>query len=153
MPTVLTPVPERTPSPNDPEDIRTNTSIELSRRKVLCGTVGAGALVLGMGTVSADGRGGQAIVATEDFRSKPFVIERITGPDEPDRKGYQCREPGREISLVGWKFGYEDDDTDRTLYTRDNQIKTDVTYRWAGRNKDCDETDGYVQIGYVVSDS
>lgn len=146
-------MPDRTHSSNELEETRTDSSIGISRRRVLCGTVGAGTLLLGMGTVSADGQGGQAIVATEDFETEPFEIKRSTGPNDPDRKGYQCREPGREISLVGWKFVYEDEETVRTLYTRDNQINTNVTYHWAGRNEDCNGADGYVQTGYVASDS
>lgn len=140
-------MPEANAPPTD--DVEENTGVpDPSRRTILRGAAATGALLLGAGTATGNGRGGQAVVETADFEpDEPFTI--VDGPFEKpdDRIGFQCNGQGREISFPYWEFTYEGDSSSETrkLYTRDNQIATDVTYRWTGQTKDCGE---YVQTGF-----
>lgn len=136
------------------DERETDTSGTLSRRNVLSGLAASGALLLGAKTVTADGRGGQAIVEETAYKeNEPFTITE--GPIRDDngfeRQPYRCSDSGRQISFVAWKFEYDDLDKGGTLYTRDNQIETDVTYHWGGP-KDCDADDEWVQTSFVVGD-
>jgi hypothetical protein len=125
----------------------TDSPIGLSRRGLLRGAaVGAGTLVAGTGGAAADGQGGQAVVPTGDFKPEPFVIRRRID----DIVRFQCNGQGKRILLVGWEFVYEGEDQVRTLYTRDNQVKTGVTYEFPGAPKECGEL---VQTGYVAGSS
>ncbi|WP_396611885.1 hypothetical protein ACH9L7_00945 [Haloferax sp. S1W] len=119
-----------------------DVTASFSRRTLLRSGAATGALLLGAGTVSANGQGGAAIVRKEDYKTKPFVITEVTDPFE--REKVPCG-GGDLVSLVGWHFSYEDEDEVRTLYTRDNKVKTGVTYTWPGNDKSCGD---FIQTGY-----
>lgn len=143
----------------------------LSRRNVLHGTAVAGALVLGTGTGAANGQGGQAVVYESDFEpDRQFVITEVDdcreGQRNPDGSCwddplfFQCdgkggpSEPGKggTIPFPYWHFQYVDEDGNleeekRQLYTRDNEVRTGVTYRWPGQAKRC--PNDLVQTGFT----
>lgn len=137
-----------------------DTTRSTPRRRVLAGSVSAlSALALGSSAISpagaaddtgrfndAPGRGGEAIVRPADFDGdRAFEITRRTGDSADEIEGvtFQCSGRGNRIFLVGWYFEYEDG-VERTLYTRSNNINTDVVYNWRplGRGaKRCEVTD------------
>lgn len=123
---------------------------DVSRRTVLHGAVGTTALALGVGGVAANGKGGQAFVLVEEFEADGR-FEILDGPftDPDERENFQCGKQGPGISFPYWTFTYEGDDEGEPnkLYTRDNTIDTDVTYRWTN-DKPCD--DEYRQVGFAV---
>lgn len=149
-------------------------SVTLPRRRILQGTVVAGAFVVGMGSASASGQGGQAVVHETDYRpDASFVITEVAdckeGYSNPDGSCwddplyFQCdgkggRVPpgkGGTIPFPYWHFNYLDEVDEngeptrepRKLYTRDNEVKTGVTYRWPGQEKQCGE---YIQTGFAA---
>lgn len=153
----------------------TDDTIDRSRRAILRATVGAGALLLGSGVASADGQGGQAVVCDEDFRPDgSFVITEVSGcpPEARNPDGscwapplyFQCNgnggrvPPGKDgkIPFPYWHFNYVDDPDDadpRKLYSRDNEVRTGVTYRWPGNEKRCPGTNdcaSLVQTGFTA---
>lgn len=144
---------------------------EWSRRTVLRSVAVSGALLGTAGAVSASGQGGQAVVRAEDYEpDRSFVVttvgdcpEEATNPDGScwaPALYYQCdgkggpAPPGKggTIPFPYWYFQYDDDDdgtleeTKRKLYTRDNEVLTDVTYRWPGSAKECPQPSGEVLI-------
>jgi hypothetical protein len=149
---------------------RTTTSAGISRRRVLGVAATSSALLAGMGSVSARGQGGQGVVREEDYRpDRSFVITEVDDcPEEasnPDGSCwaptlfYQCdgkggRAPpgkGGTLPFPYWTFQYYDEDgnleeTERKLYTRDNEVRTGVTYRWPGQAKECPQDSGEVLI-------
>jgi hypothetical protein len=162
---------ESNQSPTDADaENRTGKSLTLSRRKVLNSVAVSGALLGGMGVASASGQGGQAVVSEEDFKpDRSFVITEVSDcPEEatnPDGSCwaptlyYQCKgEGGRAPPGKGgtlpfpyWTFQYYNDDgtledTERKLYTRDNEVRTGVTYHWPGRAKECPQESGEVLV-------
>jgi hypothetical protein len=130
----------------------------------------SGALLAGAGVAGARGQGGQAVVREEDFEpDREFVISEVSDcPEEatnPDGSCwaptlfYQCKgkggraPPGKggTLPFPYWTFQYYNDDgsleeTERKLYTRDNEVRTGVTYRWPGGSKECPQPDGQVLI-------
>ncbi len=132
------------------------TDASLSRRHLLtAGVATAGTLLVGTaGTATANqetgrfndspGRGGQAVVPATDFREEPFHITERTGDTEAEIDGalFNCNEgDGEQIFLVGWVFEYVDDDHERLLFTRSNNIDTDKTYTWSSQGaKLCDDS-------------
>jgi len=92
----------------------------------------------------APGRGGQAVVPATDFSEKAFTITGRTGDTADDIDGalFSCNEGnGGQIFLVGWYFEYVDDDQQRLLFTRSNNIDTDRTYNWSANGaKQCDDS-------------
>lgn len=138
-------MPETAPESEDRTSV--NATTDLSRRRLLRGAAaGAGVLVAGTGVAAADGQGGQAVVPTPDFKPEPFVIQQRVD----DIVRFQCNGQGKRILLVGWEFVYQGEDQIRTLYTRDNEVKTGVTYEFPGRPKECGEL---VQTGFVAGNS
>ncbi len=125
-----------------------DTQEDFTRRAVLHGAAGTAVLALGAGGVAANGNGGQAFVADGDFEDRTFEIKE-GGPfaDPEDRETFACGSQGPGISFPYWEFTYEGEDEVRKLYTRDNTIATDVTYRWTN-DKTCD--DEYRQAGFAV---
>lgn len=153
------------------EGVETETKASaFSRRKVLRGVAASGALLAGAGVAGARGQGGQAVVREEDFEpDREFVISEVSDcPEEatnPDGSCwaptlfYQCKgkggraPPGKggTLPFPYWTFQYYNDDgsleeTERKLYTRDNEVRTGVTYRWPGGSKECPQPDGQVLI-------
>lgn len=128
------------------------TDGSVTRRTVLTGAVGATALALGAGGVTANGKGGQSFVLVEDF-DEDGTFEIVDGPFEApsDREIFRCGSEGRGLSFPYWEFEYEGEDETRRLFTRDNSIDTSVTYRWNPKDKTCSEESGeYKQVGFVV---
>jgi len=149
----------------------------LSRRRLLATTAAVTTALVGgvAGTASATqetgrfndspGRGGQAVTPAADFREKAFHITERTGDTEDEIDGalFSCNEgDGEQIFLVGWFFEYVDDDQQRLLFTRSNNIDTDKTYSWSTEGaKQCDDSgivlsgDGlpedFVQTGYKAT--
>jgi hypothetical protein len=151
-----------TPNDDDATDERRSTTDArpISRRRMLTGTLAAGALALGgtAGSVAGDqetgrfndspGRGGEAVLAEGDFRDQPFEITRRSG-DTADQSSedaisgvtFNCNNgEGNSIFLVAWYFQYTDEDAERVLYTRSNNIDTDRTFRWGGGSKLCEDS-------------
>jgi hypothetical protein len=160
----------------DGADGRTTTAVGFSRRSVLRGVATSGALLAGAGAVSAKGQGGQAVVLAEDYDpERAFVISEVadcpadaTNPDgscwDPTLF-YQCKgkggraPPGKggTLPFPYWTFQYYEDDgsleeTERKLYTRDNEVRTGVTYRWPGSSKECPQPNGdlLIQTGFTA---
>lgn len=82
-----------------------------------------------MGTAAAKGKGGKAAVPNEELPgdTRAFYFGKPTG----ELKRQTCEQGGNGIILAGWSFYYEGEDpeqTQRTLYTRDNAIDTSVRY-------------------------
>lgn len=116
-----------------------------SRRDVLrTTTAAASALALGTGVAAADqetgrfndapGRGGEAVVPKDDYRDASFVITDRTGDTAGDIEGvyFECNEgDGQPIFLVGWEFQYVESGETGTLYTRSNNVDTDLVYDWS----------------------
>mgnify|MGYP005847528559 CR=1 FL=1 len=137
-------------------DADQSTDSPVSRRRLLTTTAAtAGALTLGIpGTAAASqetgrfndapGRGGQAVVPATDFREKAFHITGRTGDTATEIDGalFSCNKgDGEQIFLVGWFFEYVDDDEQRLLFTRSNNIDTDKTYTWSTQGaKQCDDS-------------
>jgi len=158
-------------------DADQSTDPSLSRRRLLTsGAATAATLVVGAtGTAAATqetgrfndapGRGGQAVTAATEFREQPFHIVERTGDTAAEIDGalFSCNEgDGEQIFLVGWLYQYVDDDTERLLFTRSNNIDTDKTYAWSTQGaKQCDDSgivlsgDGvpedFVQTGYKAT--
>jgi hypothetical protein len=152
------------------EEKRTDGSVRLSRRRILSGAAASGAMLAGMGGVSARGQGGQCVVSEEDYEpDRSFVITEVSDcPDEasnPDGSCwaptlfYQCEgeggrfPPGKggTLPFPYWTFQYYRadgslEDTERKLYTRDNRVRTGVTYRWPGDAKECPQDSGEVLV-------
>lgn len=142
----------------------------ISRREVLSSTAATGALLLGMDTAAAHGQGGQAVVYEGDFEEdQSFVIVEVEGCEKKNPDGscwdvplvFQCHgqggpsKPGKDggIPFPFWHFYYVDDDGNQVgdlkkLYTRDNEVKTAVTYHWPGNEKEC--PNGLIQTGFVA---
>lgn len=124
-----------------------DTQRDLTRRAVLHGAAGTTVLALAAGGVAANGKGGQAFVHVDDFDADgTFEIEE--GPFEApeDRRRFSCGNQGPGLSFPYWEFTYEGEDTVRRIYTRDNTIDTDATYRWTN-DKECSED--YRQAGFT----
>lgn len=118
----------------------------VSRRTILNGAVGTGALALGVGGVAANGKGGQAFVLAADFKDGEDVTFTITdGPsdefedvdEDQRRKTFDCGRNGPGLPFPYWRIKYDDENYDEVpdkelpkLYTRDNRIKTGISYRW-----------------------
>ena len=134
----------------------------LARRNVLKGGLTAVSLLtLGSGAVGtvgasqdtgrfneAPGRGGEAVVPEEDFRGdEKFRITERTGDSafEIDFVEFQCEGEGESILLVGWFFEYEGESERRTLYTRSNNIDTDVVYEWKPEGEGAKLCEGAVE--------
>lgn len=156
-----------------PED----ASNGLARRSVLqatVGAVGAGGLLLGAGSATANGKGGQGIVREDLFLSdETFEILEVPetecddiSPDgsclDPEKRlPFRCNgkggrfPPGKggALPFPWWHFRYltgvKAGERFR-LYTRDNSIETGITYRWSRKRKDCPETPDYFQVGFVA---
>lgn len=151
---------------------RTDDSVHLSRRRLLRTAGAGGVLLLAAGSATANGNGGQCIVH-EDlyYPDETFVIRAVPDSecDNPTPDGscrddsllFQCRgqggpfPPGKDggIPFPFWNFEYEGGpraEERLKLYTRDNSIETDITYRWSRKEKDCPETPGYFQVGFVA---
>lgn len=129
-----------------------DSATDVTRRAVLNGAAGTGALALGVGGVAASGKGGQSFVLVEDF-DEDGTFEILDGPFEApeDRELFRCGNNGRGLSFPYWEFRYEGEDEVRRIYTRDNSIDTSVTYRWNPKDKTCEEASGeYKQVGFVV---
>lgn len=116
------------------QELQRDDSTTATRRQLLTGAgVGAAGLLLGasaMGTAAATGKGGKAAVSVDELPvdTRAFYFGEPTG--EFVRK--TCDSGGNGIVLAGWSFYYDGEDpaeTDRTLFTRDNAIDTDVRYR------------------------
>lgn len=164
-------------SPGDATAVTTGSddSIDLTRRAVLSATAGAGALVLGSVPAAASGKGGQAVVHEDDYRAnEPFVISAVPDCDRPANPDGSCWDsppftfqcngeggrypPGKggRIPFPYWHFNYPSDDDEqapRKLYTRDNEVRTGVTYRWPGNEKRCPGENGdetLVQTGFTA---
>lgn len=123
-------------------------SMDVFRRDVLKRSVAASTglvFVSAFGSTAAEpGRGGQAIVAEGSFRpDTEFEILEFTA----HRQGFQCKGDNRPVTLVSWRFQYVDDETDRQMFTRDNNIDTEVTYRWQ-QTTSCGE---FQQASFVQS--
>jgi hypothetical protein len=164
-------MPESNPSTNADES-RTEKTTEISRRRVLQGAAATGALVVATGPASANGKGGQAIVREDQYYpDESFVIREVPddkctnrtpdGSCRDDSLVFQCRGQGGPfpagkgggIPFPYWDFEYESGPQagERLkLYTRDNSIEAGLTYRWSRKEKDCPETEGYFQVGFVV---
>jgi hypothetical protein len=147
-------------------------STHVSRRRLLQTTAASGALLLSAGSATANGRGGQCIVREDIYYpEETFVIREVpdsecdnSTPDGSCRDSplvFQCRgkggpfPPGKGggIPFPFWYFEYEGGPRagdQLKLYTRDNSIKTDITYRWSRKEKDCPETPDYFQVGFVA---
>lgn len=142
----------------DGEHVSPPDSLNLSRRKLLHGSAAVGALLVGAGSASANGKGGQAVVFEEDYKADgSFVIREVEGCTEPANPDGSCQDeplpfqcngeggpfpPGKGGTIVFpyWNFNYVDDPDDmdpRRIYTRDNSIRTGVRYRWTGKAKKC----------------
>jgi hypothetical protein len=154
------------------EESHATESITIPRRHLLKGTATVGALLVGAGSASANGKGGQGIVRKDQyFPNESFTILEVPDDecDSPTPDGscrdnplvFQCRgkggpfPPGKGggIPFPWWYFKYESGPLEGErlkLYTRDNSIKTGITYRWSRKSKNCPETPGYYQIGFVA---
>jgi hypothetical protein len=140
---------------------RDSDSFGLSRRSILRGAAATGALLAGAGSASANGQGGQAVVHPDDHHpDEPFEITKVDSCPEPASNPdgscwapplyFQCdgnggpSGPGKDGSLPFpyWHFEYVNDELNSgapyKLYTRDNKVRTDVTYRWRGGEKRCE---------------
>lgn len=115
------------------QDSRPADSTAATRRQILRSAgAGAAGLLLGgrtLGTAAAKGKGGKAAVSVDELPgdTRSFYFLEPTG--EFVRK--TCDKGGNGIVLAGWSFYYEGEDpdeTDRTLFTRDNAIDTSVRY-------------------------
>lgn len=153
------------PSDDFERDGPEDASNGLARRSVLhatVGAVGAGGLLLGMGSAGANGKGGQAVVLQEDFDDdQRFVISEVAddecsgsligdGSCFDGSLFFQCHGEGRRIPFPYWHFQYVGEGETRRLYTRDNSIETGITYRWSRKAKDCPETSNYFQVGFTA---
>jgi hypothetical protein len=147
----------------------TEATKRVPRRRFMQAAAGSGALLLGAGTASANGKGGQAIIREDKFfPDEEFVIIEAQGCDNPTSYGscregslpYQCEglggpfPPGKggTIPFPWWTMKYTsgpEAGNEYKLYTRDNTIKTGLTYRWTRKGKTCSETDGVVQVGFA----
>jgi hypothetical protein len=156
------------------EEERTANSPVLSRRTVLNSVAVSGALLGGMGVASGKGQGGQGVVHEDDFRPDgSFVITEVSDcPEEATNPDGSCWAPtlyfqcngeggrappgkGGTLPFPYWTFQYYNDDgtledTKRKLYTRDNKVRTGVTYHWPGQAKECPQESGdvLVQTGF-----
>lgn len=133
------------PQSPDGENSTDNSGV-VSRRTVLHGTIGTGALALGVGGVAANGKGGQAFVDADAVEEGDgtFTIESEEAQFD-DVKQFSCN-GNAELPFPYWVVhvdGYGDVD----LYTRDNQIDTSETYRWTN-DKACN--DDFKQVGFAV---
>lgn len=169
-------MPDPTDAATDPAaGARMDDGIDHPRRRILRGAVGAGALLLGTGTASASGRGGQAVVCREDFEpDRPFVVTEVSdcpeGARNPDGSCweppllFQCNGKGGRVPpgkggrmpFPYWHFQYVNEngtleERKRKLYTRDNEVRTGVTYRWPGRAKKCGNPDHWPEAGQECS--
>lgn len=140
------------------DDIDNVQTLSVSRRQVLQSSLAtAGALAFAGGTVGsvaasqetgrfndAPGRGGEAVVPEDDYKDKTFTFTGRTGDTAKDIDGviFECNAgDGKPIFLVGWNFVYVDEDTERTLYTRSNNIDTSLEYNWSDSGaKLCDDS-------------
>ncbi|WP_424006910.1 hypothetical protein [Haloferax denitrificans] len=141
----------------------------VTRRRVLQASAGTGALLLASGTAAANGKGGQAIVREDEYYpDETFVILEVESCDNQTQYG-SCRDdslpfrcegqggrfpPGKggALPFPWWNFKYESGPLEGELlriYTRDNSIDTDSTYRWTRKEKDCPETPDYYQVGFA----
>ncbi len=159
---------------NPTTNAQQQTASRLSRRRLLATSGAVTTALLGgvAGTASANqetgrfndspGRGGESVLAAADYREEPFEITGRTGDTATEIDGalFSCNEgSGESIFLVGWYFEYVDDDEQRLLFTRSNNIDTDRTYNWSANGaKQCDDSgvvlsgDGqpedFVQVSY-----
>lgn len=135
------------------EETGADSASDVTRRAVLNGAVGTGALALGAGVVSADGKGGQGFVDENAIvEGEPFEFTGV-GPIWEVQK-FDCN------GKAGLPFPYwviNVDGTEYNLYTRDNQFDTDKTYRWKN-DKECEdkeidgETVSFKQVGFARGD-
>lgn len=131
------------PDASDPSQQPESTS---SRRQILkAATATAGALTFGTGLAAAGpeetgrfndapGRGGESVVPEADYRPQSFHITERTGDTASEIDGvlFRCNEGnGKSIFLVAWEFQYVDEDETHLLFTRSNNIDTDLTYDWS----------------------
>jgi hypothetical protein len=147
---------------------------QLSRRRLLSTSAAVTTALLGgvAGMASANqetgrfndspGRGGESVLPATDYREETFEITGRTGDTATEIDGalFSCNNGnGGQIFLVGWYFEYVDDDQQRLLFTRSNNIDTDRTYNWSANGaKQCDDSgvvlsgDGlpedFVQVSY-----
>lgn len=135
----------------------------IPRRRLLQGTAAMGALLVGTGSASANGTGGQAIIHKDHYHSdETFEIHEVPDEDCEIKAGgscrddslvFQCRGKGGGIPFPWWYLEYEGGPSageQVRLYTRDNSIRTGITYRWSRKSKDCPETEDYFQVGFVA---
>ena len=128
---------------SDPSQQPESTS---SRRQLLkTATATVGALTVGTGFAAAGpeetgrfndapGRGGESVVPEAHYRPESFHITERTGDTASEIDGvvFQCNEgEGKSIFLVAWEFQYVDDSETHRLFTRSNNIDTDLTYDWS----------------------
>ena len=131
------------PDASDPSTQQESTK---SRREILKATTAtAGALAFGTGLASAGpeetgrfndapGRGGESVVPAAHYRPQSFHITERTGDTASEIDGvlFQCNGGnGKSIFLVAWKFQYVDETETHLLFTRSNNIDTDLTYDWS----------------------
>ncbi|ATW87301.1 hypothetical protein halTADL_0488 [Halohasta litchfieldiae] len=135
----------------------------LSRRRfVATSAVTASALIGGLaGTAGATketgrfndspGRGGESIVPETDYREQAFHITGRTGDTATEIDGavFNCNEGnGESIFFVGWYFEYVDEDQQRLLFTRSNNIDTERTYNWSTNGaKECGDSGVVLSVG------
>ncbi|MFC7204098.1 hypothetical protein ACFQJC_11280 [Haloferax namakaokahaiae] len=139
------------------------------RRRFMQAAAGSGALLLGAGTVSANGKGGQAIIHEDEYYpDESFVILEAQECDSPTPYGscrddplfFQCygqggRFPpgkGGTLPFPWWNIKYVSGPLEGELlrlYTRDNSIEAGLTYRWTRKEKDCPETPDVFQVGFA----
>lgn len=132
-----------------PSDDESGTDRSVTRRTVLNGAIGTGALALGTGVVAANGKGGQGFVDADAVEESEGTFEfksEEVQDGRDDYKGFDCNGkaglpfPYWEIRVDGY------DDNPVNLYTRDNSIDTDETYRWTN-DKKCN--DDFKQVGFA----
>ncbi|WP_410765167.1 hypothetical protein [Haloferax sp. DFSO60] len=152
------------------EQTESSESTGVPRRRFMQAAAGSGALLLGAGTASANGKGGQAIIPEDEYYpDESFVILEAQECDNQTPYGscrdesilFQCNglggpfPPGKggSIPFPWWNIKYVSGPLEGELlrlYTRDNSIVPGLTYHWTRKEKDCPETPGVFQVGFTV---
>lgn len=142
---------------------RGKRSAGTSRRRLLQGATVVGAVAIGVGSASANGKGGQGVIAEDQFCPDcSFTIHEVPeercssltadGSCRDEPLLFQCRGEGTRIPFPWWYLEYTSGPLAGTLvrfYTRDNSISTEATYRWTRQKKSCPNTPGYYQVGFA----
>jgi hypothetical protein len=126
------------------EENGNDTQRDLTRRAVLHGAAGTTVLALAAGGVAANGKGGQAFVDADAVAEAETFEFESTEPQFDEVKEFSCN-GNAELPFPYWNIDV--DGSEYKLYTRDNSIDTDVTYRWTN-DKGCN--DEYRQVGFAV---